>query len=91
MRLEDMSYHYKIFEKSEVNGFVVVLTPMYCDIDHLRREYVKFQMFWFCVWIFQQDGYPVTQKSVLGYKNIDVDAITCDINEKLLKDALCIS
>jgi hypothetical protein len=92
MRLEDMHIHYDIFEKVESNGFIVICTPIYCDIKHLRREYVKGQAYWFLVWVFHQDGTLIQdQRKVLGFNNIIVDDITADINEKLLKEALCIS
>lgn len=91
MRLEDMSYHYDILEKKKINGFTVISTPIYCDFYKDKNHY-KERDFWFQIFIFNPDGSLIPdQKQILGYENIDYDRITNEINEKLLKDELCIS
>ncbi len=91
MRIEDIGYHYDIFEKLEVNGFTVVATVIYADVKGLRREYVKERPFWFQIFIFEPDGSLIPdQRQILGYENIDYDRITTEINTFLLKKSLCI-
>jgi len=91
VRLEDISYHYDIFEKVDVNGFTVVSTPIYCD-RYKDKNIYKEKDFWFQVFIFNPDGSLIPcQRQILGYENIDYDRITGEINRALLMQDLGLS